>query len=100
MSKKFIIACTEPLTEKRNAVSKFLETKGGYWHWLPDFWIFIPNNPAEYDADSLAQAVHRRVGANVSLLVLDVDVPPGGSWQGFASKDENWKEWLQQNWRR
>jgi hypothetical protein len=41
--------------------------------WLPDFWIFGPNDPHEYRAKNLAAAIHRRIGAQIAFLVLEAD---------------------------
>ncbi len=40
MTKKFVIMVDDSTPEQQNAVTAYLEGKGGFWHWLSDVWLF------------------------------------------------------------
>jgi hypothetical protein len=95
---KFAIAAVNATEAQRNGITNYLGKLGGYWHWMPDFWLLtsaVDRQPSEI-RDAIFKAY-----PNVALIVLPVNVPQNGEhWAGaFPSPaSEQWSEWLNQEW--
>jgi hypothetical protein len=94
---KFTIAAMNLSAAQRDGITNYLSQLGGYWHWMPDFWLL--SSPVDRQPSEIRDAIHK-VYPNVTLLVLRVIVPNGEHWAGtFPSANmDQWAEWLNQEW--
>jgi hypothetical protein len=95
MAKKYVIAIDHGTDTQRNAITNYLRPLGGFWHWMADLWLFIPNMPTQHNAASIRNGI-REVAPTVPAIVLPVEVSATPDWSGqFPTK---WAEWLQSFW--
>lgn len=94
----FIIAVDEATAEQRDAISEYLGGLGGYWHWMPDFWL--ANTNEEKTQIVVRDVIHKKCPSLV-CIVLKVDVPDSTSWAGAFPKGQSkkWAEWLKSHWK-
>jgi hypothetical protein len=94
---KFAIAAMHATEVQRNGITDYLRQLGGYWHWMPDFWLL--NSPVDRQPSEIRDAILEAY-PNVKLLVLRVVIPDGEHWAGTfpTGLAEQWSEWLNQEW--
>src|ERR1700677_1520783 len=99
MSQHFIISIQSGTAKQRNDITDVLGPLGGYWHWMPDFWLLHTHNDS-LAADYIRYEIHQRFPF-VIFLVLKVYVPEGISWAGVfpTNQMDLWSLWLNQYWK-
>jgi hypothetical protein len=83
---------------QRDGITHYLGELGGYWHWMPDFWLL--DSDEDHNPSEIRDAIYKAY-PNVVLLILKVIVPEGEAWAGVfptATSDDE-AEWLNQQWK-
>jgi hypothetical protein len=95
---KFAITAMNASARQRDGITNYLKQLGGYWHWMPDFWLL--NSPIDREPSSIRDAIHKAY-PDVILIVLKVITPQGEHWAGVFpdAAAEQWSEWLNQEWK-
>ncbi|HTV70624.1 MAG TPA: hypothetical protein VMF90_19005 [Rhizobiaceae bacterium] len=95
MTRRFVVA-TDPLTPEQE--KKFQESisNAGWWHWLPNFWLFKDYRD-EHTTDSIRDILFK-MDSTKRCIVLQVDRT---TWSAVTKKDEKGRDmvqWIKDIW--
>jgi hypothetical protein len=94
---KFIVSVTGATPAQRDEITKHLGRLGGYWHWMPDFWLL--DTLVELNPSQIRNSIHRKY-PSLTFIVLKANISIDEPWAGaFPSEEvEKWSEWLIRFW--
>jgi hypothetical protein len=98
MTRRFVIGTDGLSTEKERQFTEFLKGHGaGYWHWVPNFWLVVDEEPSKLGAemirDKLSELEARRslvmeIAEELDWATQARGLPPG----------KNLTDWLETQW--
>lgn len=95
-----VVGITEATAQQRDAISRYLGSLGGYWHWMPDLWLV--NTTGNTEPSEVRDFIHREYPSLV-CIVLKVHIPVGdNNWASVfpGGQSSKWANWLNKFWKR
>jgi hypothetical protein len=94
--RRFVIAADGLSREKEAAFAAFLGARGGWWHWISNFWLFVTS-----DSALTVDQIRVQLGHLDATRMIVMEVPPDFTWttQGTPRADgKQMGDWLLTVW--
>jgi|SRR5215469_11470284 len=99
MKRHFVIGAHGLTAPQEDAFRKLLSSKGIWWHWINNFWLFTTNDTS-MKVDNIVDSIEK-INPNAHCLIIEF--PRDHTWAGRGplnenNPDENMFLWLKDYW--
>ena len=97
MTRRFVIGVSELTRAEGQALRAYLSENGTWWHWIPNFWLFVANDDS-MTPDQIRDYI-RDTNPRAKCVVVNAD--GGGGWAGRGSPNASGKpmfQWVRNFW--
>lgn len=98
MTKRFAIGVSDLTSEEQQALRTYLGQKGTWWHWIPNFWLFVADDDA-----MTAGEIRDHIGIiNQHAKCIVINADGGGGWAGKGKPNSSGKpmfQWVRNMWK-